>query len=81
MCLVFGLRLGCIPTGGPFSAQGDAIRVAPIRKQDHTEDWWDLDGFGLRRKSVFEIMGQAGVFPATYPNGAKMALGRPTCRN
>jgi hypothetical protein len=26
--------------------------------------------------SVFEIMGEAGVFPVMYPNGAKMTLGR-----
>ena len=38
----------------------------------------NLGGFGLFRnggKGIFEIMGQAGVFPAIYPNGAKMALG------
>ena len=41
----------------------------------------NLGGFGLLRnvgKSISEMVGQAGVFPATYPNGAKMALGRPT---
>ena len=41
----------------------------------------NLGGCGLlqnARKSIFEIMGQAGVRPAMYPNGAKMALGWPT---
>ena len=32
-------------------------------------------------KGRFEIMGQAGVFPAIYPNGAKMALGWQTGGN
>ena len=32
-------------------------------------------------KSVFEMIGQARVFPAINPNGAKMALGRPTGGN
>ena len=44
----------------------------------------NLCGFGLLRnggKSVFEIMGQAGVFPAIYPNSAKMAFGWPTGQN
>ena len=27
---------------------------------------------------MFVIMGQSGVFPAVYPNGAKMALGWPS---
>ena len=30
---------------------------------------------------MFEIMVQGGVFPATYTNSAKMALGWPTGRN
>ena len=36
----------------------------------------NLGGFGLLRNGgnrMFEIMGQAGVFPAIYPNSAKMA--------
>ena len=43
----------------------------------------NLGGFGLLRnaaKHMFEIMGQAGVFPAMYPNSAKMALGWPSGR-
>ena len=39
-----------------------------------------LGGFGFlenAQKSVFEFMGPAGVFPAMYPNSAKMAFGWP----
>ena len=44
----------------------------------------NLGGFGLLRnvgKSIFEIVGQAGVFPVIFPYGAKMALGWPTGEN
>ena len=44
----------------------------------------NLGGFGLLRnggKHMFEIMVQAGVFPAIYANSAKMALGWPTGRH
>ena len=41
----------------------------------------NLGGSGLLKdggKSIFEIMGQAGVFHVIYPNSAKMAIGWPT---
>ena len=56
-------------------------RAARHTKKFHFSPKANLGGFGLLRnvgKSVFEIMGQAGVFPAMYPNCAKMALGWPT---
>ena len=42
------------------------------------------DGFGLLRnggKHMFEITGQGWVFPAIYPNSAKMVVGWATVRN
>ena len=44
----------------------------------------NLGGFGLLKNGgncMFQIMVQGGVFPMTYPNSAKMALGWLTGRN
>ena len=49
----------------------------------HAVDESEFGWIRLRNggKGIFEMMGQAGVFPAINPNSAKLALGWPTSKN
>ena len=95
VCLKLWVKLGCSPRCTQivpkwyFDGQvaGRDFFNTRVRCDAHQKSPFspgaNLGGFGLLRnggKGVFEIMGQAGVLPAMYPNSAKMALGWPSGR-
>ena len=82
--------LSCSPCGlVAVALSAIAAFVAPSFRPPKGDQWSVLGGGGGRgpganlaacleiKESIFEMIGQAGVFPAIYPNGAKMALGWP----
>ena len=81
-------RAVALPTGPPVIPR---VRCSKTRRlcASLTKAWLpspgvNLGGFGWLRiggKGMFEIMGQARVFPTIYPNSAKTASGWPTGQN
>ena len=95
VCLKLWVKLGCSPRCTQIvpkwhldgQVAGRDFFNTRVRCDAHQKSPFspgaNLGGFGLLRnggKGVFEIMGQAGVLPAMYPNSAKRALGWPSGR-